>query len=112
MDKVTLYRQKVKQVLDEFVEYISGSPSPTDRFTVFDDEKNSYVVFDYGWHNGHRIHCMPTLMRIVNEKVWIEANNTDYLFADRLLEADIPHEDIVLAFHAPEMRQYTDFAIG
>jgi len=55
---------------------------------------------------------MPTLMRIVNEKVWIEANNTDYLFADRLLEADIPHEDIVLAFHAPEMRQYTDFAIG
>ena len=112
MDKVIAYRQKVKQVLTEFVEYISGSPSPTDRFTVFDDTQNCYAVFDLGWRNRHRIKSMPVLMRIVNEKVWVEIDNTDYVFVDRLLEAGIPAQDIVLAFHPPDMRQYTEFAVA
>jgi hypothetical protein len=29
-----------------------------------------------------------------------------------LLEAGVPKEDIVLAFHEPEMRQYTEFAVA
>lgn len=112
MDKITCYRQKVKQVLREFVDYISGSPSPSDRFTVFDDEQNCYTVFDLGWQNRHRIKSMPVLIRILNEKVWVEVDNTDYVFVDRLLEAGIPAGDIVLAFHPPDMRQYTDFAVA
>jgi hypothetical protein len=32
--------------------------------------------------------------------------------ATDLLEAGVPKEDIVLAFHAPEMRPYTEFAVA
>ena len=32
--------------------------------------------------------------------------------ADQLVEHDVPKEDIVLAYHAPHVRQYTDFAVG
>ena len=31
--------------------------------------------------------------------------------AAHLLEAGIPKEDIVLAFHSPDMRPYTEFAV-
>jgi hypothetical protein len=30
--------------------------------------------------------------------------------ADALLEAGVPHENIMLGFHLPEVRQYTEFA--
>ena len=32
--------------------------------------------------------------------------------ATELVEAGIPKEDIVLAFHAPEMRPLTEFAVA
>lgn len=42
---------------------------------------------------------MPVLMRIVDAKVWVEADTTDYVFVDHLLEAGVPQNDIVLACH-------------
>ena len=112
MDKVAQYRQAVKQVLDDFINYISGSPSKTESFVISDDEKNTYLVVDLGWEGHKRIRSVITLMRIVHEKVWVEIDNTDYIFVDRLLEAGIPAHDIVLAFHPPDMRQYTEFAVA
>lgn len=55
---------------------------------------------------------MPVLIRIVGDKVYVEEDNTDYVFVDRLLEAGIPAEDIVLAWHPPELRPYTAFAVA
>jgi hypothetical protein len=46
----------------------------------------------------------------INGKIWIQDDRTNRPVADALLEAGVPHEDIVLAFHPPEVRQYTDFA--
>jgi len=32
--------------------------------------------------------------------------------ADQLTELGVPNQDIVLAYQAPHVRQYTDFAVG
>lgn len=32
--------------------------------------------------------------------------------AEELLEAGVPKEDIILGFHPPEVRQYTDFSVA
>lgn len=97
MDKVNQYRQIVKQVLNEFISYVSGSPSATDRIVVADDSQQVYTVFDLGWENGRRIRIVPVLIQIVGQKVYVETDNTDYVFVDHLLEAGIPAKDIVLA---------------
>ena len=55
---------------------------------------------------------MPVLLRLVNGKVWVETDNTDYDFVEHLLGAGIPKTDIVLAFHHPSLRPHTDFAIA
>ena len=36
----------------------------------------------------------------------------DLTLAEELLRAGIPREDIVLAFHPPEMRRLTEFAVA
>lgn len=112
MDKIETYRQAIKQVLHEFVDYVSGSPSEAEIVAVSDDERAIYTVFDLGWEGKRRVCMMPVLIRLVNGKVWVEADNTDYVFVDRLLEAGVPKDDIVLAFHHPEMRKYTEFAVA
>jgi XisI protein len=50
-------------------------------------------------------------MLYLDEKVWIQYDSTSSPVADALLAARIPREAIVLGFHPPELRQYTDFTI-
>ena len=40
----------------------------------------------------------------------MENNWTEADIVDSLVERGVPPEDIVLAFHPPEMRHYTEFA--
>jgi hypothetical protein len=69
-----------------------------------------YFLFNLGWSADRRIKNFTVYVRIKDGKFWIEHDLTEDGIATELLEAGVPKEDIVLAFHAPEMRQYTEFA--
>lgn len=51
-------------------------------------------------------------LRLHNGKVWIEHDGTAEGVAYALIEAGIPKEDIALAFHPPEKRPFTGFAVA
>jgi hypothetical protein len=51
-------------------------------------------------------------VRLIEGKFWIEHDLTEEGIATELLREGVPKEDIVLAFHAPEMRKYTEFAMA
>ena len=51
-------------------------------------------------------------MDIKNEKIWIQYNGTEIDVAAELVALGVSKDDIVLAFLAPDKRQYTDFALG
>jgi hypothetical protein len=53
---------------------------------------------------------MTVYVRIRDHKFWIEEDWTEDGIANDLVQAGVPHEDIVLAFHEPKMRQHTSFA--
>ncbi|MEH2401714.1 element excision factor XisI family protein [Nostoc sp.] len=45
-------------------------------------------------------------------KNWIQRDGTQIGFANELIAAKVPKEDIILGFHAPYKREFTDFTIG
>jgi len=53
---------------------------------------------------------MDCLRSDSRRKFWIEEDWTEDGIAADLVRAGVPKEDIVLAFHEPGRRQYTDFA--
>jgi hypothetical protein len=55
---------------------------------------------------------MTVYVRLRDGKFWVEEDWTEEGIATALLTAGVPKEDIVLAFHEPKMRQYTDFAVA
>lgn len=113
MDKLTEYRTIVRHILGEYADLLNKtSLSDLETEVIADEQSDNYMLLKVGWtEQGHARN--PTLyIRLRNNKIWIEQDWTEEGIATDLLEAGVPNEDIVLAFHPPEMRQYTEFAVA
>ena len=60
---------------------------------------------DHRYTHGCLIH-----LDIIEGKIWVQRDGTEYGVANELLEAGVPKEHIILGFKSPRMRQYTQFA--
>ena len=49
---------------------------------------------------------------IIDGKIWIQHDGTEGGIALDLIDHGVPKQDIVLGFHSPFKRQFTDFAVG
>jgi hypothetical protein len=52
------------------------------------------------------------IWHIRDEKIWIQHDGTEGGIANELVERGVPKQDIVLAFHSPFKRQFTEFAVS
>jgi hypothetical protein len=117
MDKLEYYRRTIKTLLTEYYEMtVKGEKDRDDaekeHHLAFDEERDQYLWFRCGWDGKQRIRHITMYLQIKNSKVWVEEDWTDLCVVDDLLAAGIPKSDIVLGFHAPEKRKFTEFAIG
>jgi hypothetical protein len=111
MDKLTNYRNIIKRILSARIDRTgSVPPQEIEEFMIADEERDHYLLFNLGWWQRKRVRSISVYVRIKDGKIWIEHDLTEDGIATELIEAGVPKEDIVLAFHAPEMRQYTEFA--
>ncbi len=112
MDKLAEYRHLIKQLLTHYAELINRHPKPgKETEVIFDEERDHYMLVTTGWSDGRRIRGTTVYVRIRNSKFWIEEDWLENGIATDLLKAGVPKEDIVLAFHPPEMRPLTEFAV-
>jgi hypothetical protein len=111
MDKLEKYRRIVEQVLTEYssIPYAYGE---IESRTMFDREKDAYLLYIVGWDKSGRVHGIHSHLDIINGKIWIQRDGTEDGLADDLERAGVPKSDIVLAWHEPELRQYTDYAVA
>jgi hypothetical protein len=115
MEKLEKYRKEIQEVLTEFARPRRLGTEKAEEFetqTVFDTVRDHYQVLHVGWENGKRTYGVVIHIDIKNDKLWVQQNWTDFEFIDELMERGIPKNDIVLAFHSPSMRKYTDFAVA
>ncbi|GGA19509.1 XisI protein [Okeania sp. KiyG1] len=112
MDKLIHYQNIIKQILTNYQNISAQVPDPgIDEVLIFDDQRSQYLWFNIGWKNDRRIKAISVYIRIQNEKIYIEEDWTEEGIANELLGENVPKEDIVLAFHDPESRKLTEFAI-
>ncbi len=111
MDTVNRYRQAIRQVVEKYASYESSTPEINHEL-VIDSERDHYEVLVIGWQNSRRVYHPMMHFDIINGKVWLQVNNTDRELTDELIELGVPREDIVLAFHPKNIRQYTGFAVS
>lgn len=110
MDKLIQYRKIIKSILESHLSRGNGQKSEIEDFMIADETRDHYLLFQLGWWQRKRVRSFTVYVRIINGKFYIEHDMTEDSIATELLEAGVPEQDIVLAFHAPELRQYTEFA--
>jgi XisI protein len=102
--------QKVKQVLMTQ----ANEPISHGEITLalsFDDQHARYLLLAVGWNGVRRVHAVFCHLAIVDDQVWIEHDATPPPgIAEALIEAGIARDQIVLAFHHPNLRPQTAFA--
>ena len=113
MDHLAHYRSKIKKILTESHKLFTKSSTPNvEMLLAFDEERDQYLWFQVGWTSEERIKGISVHIRIKNNKIYIEEDWTEEGIANELLREGVRKEDIVLAYHDPESRKYTDFAIA
>ena len=113
MDQLAEYPKIIKRILTEYVDLCNRRPSQNiETVLVIDEPNGHYIWMNLGWQNGDRVSGMTVYVRIRDGKFWIEEDWTEEGIATDLVRVGVPKEDIVLAFHEPKMRQYTDFPVA
>ncbi|MDY7008401.1 MAG: XisI protein [Cyanobacteriota bacterium] len=80
--------------------------------TIFDTEHHHYLLVQVGWARNHWVYGSILHLDIIDGKVYIQQNNTEQSVAERLVELGVPKENIVIGFHSPFKRQFTDYAVS
>ena len=76
-----------------------------------DLECDCYQIVYMGWENRVRLYGCSIHIDIKDNKIWIQNDNTEVGIANELVHQGVCMSDIVLAYQAPYLRQFTEFAI-
>lgn len=111
MDKLTQYRHYIRTILEEYSQYRPSSGDVAIE-QIVDVNHDHYQLLTVGWDDYQRIHGCLLHIDIKGDKLWIQHDGTEEGIANRFVELGVPKSDIVLAFHVPFRRQFTDFAVS
>lgn len=79
---------------------------------IVDTERNHFLVLHLGWQEEKRRRVYGCIIHIdiKDGKIWIQRDGTEIGLANELIQKGVPKQDIVLSFHAPYKRKFTEFA--
>ncbi len=98
----------VMKVLEEYAKLTDASKG-IEAKTVFDTQNHRYQLVKHGWQGVKRFFYNVVYIDIKDNLIWIQDDNTEAGIATYLLEQGVSKDLIVLGFHPPQLRQYTEF---
>jgi hypothetical protein len=116
MDKSTEYIKILREIFDEYQSLMKRASSNIDQkvspIFIVDELQGIFAWLDFGWTKQGRTKSINVFVRLKDGKIHIEEDWTEEGIGTILLERGVSPKDIVIEFHPPEMRQYTEFAIS
>ena len=113
MDTLNNYREIIKRIFREYasIPYAHGD---LQREVVLDEAGDHYLMLTLGWEEREtrRVHGCLVHLDIIDDKIWVQRDGTEYGIAQELVDAGVPKDRIVLAFHPSYKRPHTEFAVA
>ncbi len=110
MDKLNHFRQSICQFLNKYAE--AWQEEDVETQLILDSERDHYLLVRVGWEGERRVNYAVFHFDIKDGKIWLQDNNTDIEVDKELEELGISKKEIVVGFHYPAMREYSEFAIA
>jgi XisI protein len=109
MDRLKFYQDTIEKILKDHAA-ISYSHGDIQQYVIIDADRTHFLLFNEGWDRKKRVHGCVTHVQIIGEKIWIHYDGIEDGITVELVAAGVPKDHIVLAFHPPEVREYTGYA--
>ena len=109
MAEIEQYREFIQTLLNR---YVVSSSDGLETQAVFDTVRDHYQIMHVGWRSNSWVHSCTVHLDIKDEKIWIQWNGTEDDLAQELVDLGVSKSNIVIGFHAPNMRKYTDYAVS
>ena len=101
----------IPKVLQYYVEH-QDSFGEVQTSLIISQDQNHFLLVDDGWQDGIRAYGVLAHAEIRNSKIYVQRDGTEEGITDDLLRAGVKAQEIVLAFHPPEIREHTGLAIA
>jgi hypothetical protein len=111
MANLIKYSEIVQQLLQDYAA-LSGDDPTVETELIFDTIRHSYQLVHVGWHDDRRIYGYILHLDIKDGKIWLQHNGTENDIPAELVEMGVAKTDIVVGFHSPFKRQFTEYAVG
>lgn len=111
MARLEQYRKNIQTLLQNYAAYSQGEQD-VETELVLDTTRDHYQLVHVGWQNERRVYGCVLHLDIKAGKIWIQHNGTEDDIAAELVEMGIPKNDIVIGFHSPFKRQFTEYAVN
>lgn len=111
MDKIKHYQDVIIQFLHHYNQATGGNlpNQPTQRRILIDKINNSFQLLAIGWRKEHYIFGPVFHFDILDGRIWMQCNNTEWEAVDFLMEKGVERFDIVLGFVPEYARQASGF---
>ncbi len=106
--KVKKYQSFLLDFLNEYAQRMNRPPE-ANSYVIADKENHHYQLVVTGWRGIKRRHTIPFHFDIVDDKIWVQLNNTDVDLDSVFEDAGIPKKDIVVGWHPESLRKTEDY---
>lgn len=111
MDKIAKYQSAILHILNEYAKIKYANVNGENQL-IADKDNHRYQVVTIGWEGDRFVHDCPMHFDIINGKIWVQRNMTEWEVGEMLEKMGVPKSDIVIGFLSPTMREFTDYAIA
>ena len=111
MDKIKVFQNAILHFLNGYLSDMGSNINSDVQYKILADyENNSFQLLATGW-NG-KLYVFGPLFHfdIINDKIWMQCNNTEREVVDELMANGVSAQEIVLGFVPPYARAHTGFA--
>jgi hypothetical protein len=79
---------------------------------AFDRDHGQFLLLGDGWRRYDRVYGVWAHIELRDGEFWVQEDGTEVGIANKLVDAGVPPERIVLAFNAPAIREPMEAVMG
>ena len=106
MDKIAHYQNALCALFADYVNNtVTLGADQLEAKMLIDKEHNRFQVLYYGWQRGKYSFSTAFHFDIIDGKIWLQCNNTEWEVDTILIEKGVAKEDIIIGFLPPYYRE-------
>jgi XisI protein len=111
MDTPDCWHSLLEKILREYVAILKPY-GDVKTYLIVSQDRNHFFLMHEGWNDQRRVHGIIVHAEIRDGKIWIHYDGLEDGITDELVAAGVPKDCIVLAFHPPDVRVHTGYALA